>query len=127
MAVNELVWWFNPEPLKQQRMPDEYVNEKIKVVCAEIYLQFLSSDGALNKLKLLIDYLIDCKEIEVVELTEKLLDVVTHYEAAAICNTMIKFNYLTYQRTFDDIRFKIISELIEIYEDIEDDENFEHL
>lgn len=115
------------KPLAQQKMSDEHVNKEIKNICDEIYLQYLTDGNALNKLKFLIDYLIDCKEIDVLELTDKLLCLVTHAQASHICNTMIRFNYLTYQRTFDDIRFKIISELIEIYEDIEDDENFEHL
>ena len=103
------------KPLPRKRMPDEYVNENIEIICTEIYLEFLSSGCATNKLKLLINYLIDCKEIDVIKLNEKLLNVVNQADATMVCNTMFKFNHLTYQRTFDDIRFKIISELIKIY------------
>lgn len=127
MDAVECAKFLAAEPMKQQRMSDKQVNSEINKICSEIHLQFLSDGNVLEKLKFLIDYLIDCKEIDVTELTDKLLDLIHPAEAVSICSAMNRFNYLTYKRTFDDIRFKIISEFIQIYEDIEDDENFEHL
>lgn len=103
--------------VQQQRMQDEYVNEEIKAICTDIYLKFLSSGCTNKKLKILINYLIDCEEIDGIKLDKVLVNVVTPEEinASSILGLMLKFNFFKYQRTFDDIRFKIISELIKIY------------